>query len=160
MLQFLPAILGAAGATGMFKPDMINRQAAPTAGGQQNPMQSAMTSYFPPPTGAAAPPGINAGALPQGVPPMAMPATTDLESAGGPKGREEQKSQHEIGDLIASIPEALALAAPMLGLTPDQDNKQPAPTAGSTSQNQSANFANLPRPPSLGELLAALPRMR
>jgi len=167
--MLISAGASALGASGLTQPDVNNKQAAPPAGGGGG--QNAMGSFlqgFSPESHAG---GDGSQYSPVQTPPVNMPqaspapAKTDMEGVdpqGSPQGNaKKNQKMNEIGDLIASIPEALAIAAPLLGLGPDQNRKQTAPTAGGGGMNPYAtSMGALPRPPSLGELLAALPRMR
>jgi len=168
--MLISAGASALGASGLTQPDVNNKQPAPPAGGggMQNPAGDFLQNFTP---GESHGGGNGSQYSPVQTPPVNMPqagpapAKTDMEGIdpqGSPQGNaKKNQKMNEIGDLIASIPEALAIAAPLLGLGPDQNRKQTAPTAGGGGMNPYAqSMGALPRPPSLGELLAALPRMR
>jgi len=170
MLQFLPLIiagLSAAGSVaGAMKGGDKGQTAAPAAGGGTsgaNPMADFFSENVPGPEEYGPPKPVapipsEAMAKPA---PMATEKLEPIDMASLPKRREEVGKDQEVGDLLASIPEALALAAPLLGLMDEDKRKQTAPVSGAAGQNQYASaFGAMPKPPSLGELLASLPRLQ
>lgn len=138
--------------------------AAPPAGGtgQMNPVGDLIMQLGGQDPGAKAPPAPvqTPEMAPQQVTPpptTSLPTTQDAQNTTAP-GNKDMSKRQEIGDLLASIPDALAAASDMLGLNHEK-RKELIPSSGSVPQNQySQAFGGLPRPPSLGEILAALPR--
>lgn len=86
-----------------------------------------------------------------------MSPTTEAAPASPAAGKKPS-----ISDILGSVPEALAAAAPLLGL--GQDQRQPSThvvgAQGGGSGGQVVQGLQLPRRTSLAELLAALPRPR
>lgn len=154
-----------ASAVGALTPQNVqNKQPAPSVGGgqQMNPVGTMLSAM---PQSPEQPQPLNTEQLDTGMLESAQMGGQQKPEMTEPKGDVQSKDKNvekmkEIGDLLSSIPEALSLAAPLLGLGPENDRKQVAPTGGSALQNQTALMYPLPKPPSLGELLAALPRMR
>ena len=173
MIQFLPLIIegligaGMGAATNaLTAKDTKIQTPAQTGGGSAapNPIADFFGQYERPNASVGPPKPVDTGALAQGkmTPPTNVPTTElepiDMESL--PKRRKTQEESQQLGDLLASIPEALATAMPLLGF--GEDNRQvPVPGSGYTTQNPYAQaFGPLPKPPTLGELLSSLPRMR
>jgi hypothetical protein len=175
-LEFGTSVAGLANAVG--KGDMTQQIPAgignASGGGKtgQGPMADFFSSYtegdMSGSQGTKPPQGLSTSGLknPEMTQPK-MPTTQNADSQlqeidmkSLPKRKKNQQDMHEIGDVIASIPEALALAGSMLGF--DQDKQQrPVGAGGGMPQNAYAGaFGPLPKGPSLGELLASMPRVR
>lgn len=157
--------MSAASALGVGKGDTrLQAAASPSGGGTPNPTAGGIGNLLQTmPQTPAQPEQLDTGMLESsGQAPPAMPAPTpDMPTVQTPgEDAAKMKKMQEIGDLLSSIPEALSIAAPLLGLGPEDNRQQPAPTGGSALQNQQAHAFALPKGPNLGELLAALPRMR
>lgn len=162
MIQFIPWLMAAGSAAAGAGSLMPNKQhvqtQAPVGGGQtgMNPMGEFLLSQEQ--QGPPVPGGVGQ-TPPSTMPDAPTPATTDSSQQGDQKSKDRLS---EIGDILQSIPEALAIAAPLLGLNTGDERKIPAPGGGgSNPMNPYASaFGPLPKPPTLGELIAGLPRMR
>jgi hypothetical protein len=139
---------------------------APTgsgATGSMGPLADFMTDYAKPQASSAVNP-VDTSALPQmKASPMSAPTTSlepiDMNSL--PKKLKSKEKENQIGDLLASIPEALAVAGDLLGVMNHNKVQYPAPGQGGGAMNPyAAAFGGLPRPASLGDILNSLPRMR
>jgi len=167
MIQFLPLILAGLSAYGsVASANQKNEgQSTATPGGAGNVGGNPTANFFeenaPGPEEYGPPKPVSAlPTEPIKPQPMETEKLEPIDMASLPKRREEVKKDQEVGDLLASIPEALALAAPLLGLDDEDKRKQTAPVSGGGGQNQYAGaLGALPRPPTLGELLANMPTL-
>lgn len=112
--------------------------------------------------------GIAAALASTGPPPaqqqqQPIPTTGDKPVVGPPSPSEDPLVQSKKNDaatksIWAALPQAIAMAAPLLGMN-QQDNRQvAAPPAGGPG-GQTA-FQSPVRRPSIGEILNSLPRLR
>jgi len=169
MIQFLPLILAGLSAAGSImsatREDTGQGTPTPSGGGTigGNPTANFFEENQPGDLNAIGPPKPLSTLPAEPIKTSTAAPTEKLEPidmASLPKRREEVAKDQEVGDLLASIPEALALAAPLLGLVDEDKRKQTAPVSGASGQNQYAGaFGALPKPPTLGELLASMPRL-
>lgn len=180
-MAWIPVVLAALGTAASVNNSIQASQpkkaqtpaATPGGGGQMNPVGDLLMQLGgQDPNGASAPPPAPIQTPPMTQTPVENPPTTQLPDgntnplaqAGGDPAVEmaaqdsAAKKKQEIGDMLSSIPEALAAASDLLGFNQDK-RKTPVPGSGFTQQNNYAQaFGGLPRPPTLGEILAALPR--
>lgn len=151
----------------------------PAAGGEQGQAASSPLQNMPT-TQPATPQPIDTGPMTEvaaqlsqygpppssGAPTTPMPTTAgekkDPYAEGPPKPSEDPLAAQQgddIGRLLASLPEAIALAAPLLGLG-QQPQQRPGqilpPTGGPQGQMAMAG----PQRQSIGQVLANLPRLR
>lgn len=164
------AALSAAGSSGLLSPNQTVQQAAPPAGGAPQAGQGLgpLENLFAQMSGPQALPGAagtnfaSSLALPPTPPaPQITQAPTSAQNPQPAQGAgQDGAPETEIGDILAALPEAIAVASELLGLN-QQQQVRPAPTAGSASNpGQLVQGFGLPQGMSLGDLLAALPRMR
>lgn len=108
------------------------------------------------------------GPPPSAQPEQAAPLPTtktenkDIYKDGPPNPSEDPLAAQQgadIGRLLASLPEAIALAAPLLGLGP-QPQQRPGQILPPAGGPQGAAAFGAPRRPSVGEVLSAIPRLR
>lgn len=166
MIQFLPWLMAAgsvAGGAGSLSSAMRDTRTQVTPpvfqGGDSNPMAEFFTGMDQQGR-PEAPSGVQPN-LPTGTPSAATPPTTKSSPTNQQGEQKAADRMSEIGDILQSIPEALAIAAPLLGLTGGEERKIIPGQGGGSGMNPYASaFGPLPKPPSLGELIAALPRMR
>lgn len=93
---------------------------------------------------------------PKSAPAVGNPPTSDL--AGDEKKKKGGETDSQVGEILAALPEAIALASDLLGFNDAQD-RRPAPTAGNAQGGLIPAF-NLPQPSGLGTLLSSIPRLR
>lgn len=122
----------------------------------QNPFlanlaQSLLAPQQPVGTGTVLAPG-----MPPNMPPLPNPIP-----APTPAPTPVQEKKPSIADILGSVPEALAAAAPLLGLDrPQAPQTHVVGAQGGGSGGQMVQGLNLPRRTSIAELLASLPRPR
>jgi hypothetical protein len=164
LAAILPALIG--GAASMAAADKNakgpGQSPLPAAGGAPNPSaQSVFGTGLPglvdqqpvqPTIGQYIDPGL-AAVMAQGPP--------KPEAAKVP---EPQKgtSNPGVGDVLAQVPEALAMVAPLLAMAQNQPRKTLTPVGaqGGGHSGQMVQGFNLPQRRTIGELLTSLPRPR
>lgn len=164
-------------ASALNQPESNFQQSGPTAGSQPSfgtppfappPAQPAASSIQPiqtDPLQGIASALASMGPPPQASPPPSQPTTSGKKQEMGPPAPSEdpvvqaKKNEEATKNIWAALPQAIAMAAPLLGMGQTDKRLQAAPVAGSGGGNQTV-FQSPVRRPTLGELLNSLPRLQ
>lgn len=107
-------------------------------------------------------PGQGVLVAPPATPAVGNSPTVPLSSGGDQQQQKTKKKgagDNEIGDILAALPEAIAIASDLLGLN-TQDARMIAPPAGGGGGGGLVQSLQAPRPQNLGDILNSIPRVR